>query len=229
MSQISPIEQRLLTPTIGEWLVAMQDPSHLANILSAEILDGGKIRTVFLHQKPLGSYSFSMGVERAVLDIDGYHYPVHSVVPSCHSRIGVPSFYRSVEPASHSYHLRDFYREASFYMEHDPEFSLAELVKAYRQPRFKRSIEGFMVKDKNYRFISTDGLPADSYRVSLFDQNMILHIWDQNFEVEAVRHKNGITLLVTNNEIEAYESEWQPSEAKQPVKKGLSQPVAEPS
>lgn len=197
--------------TITQWVRLMQDDVMLAGLINLSIEDNGQARDLFVYSMPLNGFEIKAVNGRPTIKFREQEYPILSA-KSRETPILVFStdgIYTQVtkqeNPIQTSSRLREFFEQSSSaYTEHQPEFTLSALVGAYQNPAYKKSIATVAVNHPVYRQISLVGVPDDSYHFTQSDKKIILNIWDQDFDVEAVTHTNGITVIADIQGLQAY-------------------------
>lgn len=219
MNQASYIENGDFTleksdVTTTQWARLMQDQVMLASLIAVTVKDKDAERQIPLFSFPLDGFEIDAIDNAVIIKINGCRYPIltakcRDIPPLVFSDDGiymrVPK--KEVEEAVRVNPLKNYFRQsASLYTAHDTQFTAEALVGAYQKPDYKKSIDHVTVNHPTHRTISLIGVGDDAYRFEYANKKVVLHIWDEKFEVDAITHINGITILVDEKMPEAYSS-----------------------
>lgn len=198
--------------TIAQWVRLMQDDVTRASLINLRVEDNGQARDLFVYSMPLNGFRIGQVNGRATIKFHTHEYPILSA--KCREMpvqvFSPDGLYTQVAKQENSVieqpsRLRGYFQQSSSaYTEHQPKFTLGSLVSAYQHSAYKKSIANVTVNHPAYRFISLVGVSEDAYQFEQVGKKIILNIWNQNFDVEAVTHNNGITVIADTQGLQAY-------------------------
>jgi len=96
--------------------------------------------------------------------------------------------------------LLQYFRQSSL-IEKSAQFSLDQLAKAYLESKFKLSISRVTISNNLQRFINLEGTAPESFSFSLKNGKLNLRIWDNDFEIQSITHRNGIQIFLDSHSI----------------------------